>query len=53
VPLDRDESLRKFYTCALRVLERPAAERLLELIDRLEQLSDVTEICDIVRGPGA
>ena len=53
VPLERDERLRKFYNCALRVLERPAAERLLELVDRLEQLEDVAEICDIVRGPGA
>ena len=53
VPLERDERLRKFYTCALRVLERPAAERLLERVDRLEQLADVAEICDIVRGPGS
>ena len=53
VPLERDERLRKFYTCALRVLERPAAERLLERVDRLEHLTDVAEICDIVRGPGS
>lgn len=51
VPLERDERLRKFHACALRVLERTAAERLLEQVDRLEQLTDVAEICDIVRGP--
>ena len=51
VPLERDERLRKFYSCALRVLDRPAAERLLALVDRLEELPDITAIADIVRGP--
>jgi hypothetical protein len=51
VPLERDERLRKFFSCALRVLDRAAAERLLALVDRLEELHDITEIADIVRGP--
>ena len=53
VPLERDERLRKFHSCALRVLERPAADRLAALVDRLEALPDVTGICDIVRASGA
>jgi len=49
IPLTRDERLRKFYSCALRVLDRANADRLIELVDRLERLSDISPIADIVR----
>lgn len=51
VPLERDERLRKFYSCASRVIERRAADRLVDLVERLDTLEDIVAIADIVRGP--
>jgi hypothetical protein len=41
--------LKKFHTCARRVLARHAAERVVDLVERLETLRDVREIMDLVR----
>lgn len=49
-PLTREQRLKKFFSCAHRVLEENEAYRVLELVERLETLPDVTEIMDIVRG---
>lgn len=49
-PLTREERVRKFNACARRVIESGAAERVIELVDRLEQLDSVAEIMNIVRG---
>jgi aconitate decarboxylase len=49
-PLTREQRLKKFHSCARRVLDAPSAERVVELVDRLEALESVTEIMDIVRG---
>jgi aconitate decarboxylase len=48
-PLTRDQRLKKFHTCARRVIAHPAAERVVELVEYLETLSDVREIMDLVR----
>ena len=48
-PLTRDQRLRKFFSCARRVLAREEATRILELVERLETLPDVVEIMDIAR----
>ena len=49
-PLTREERVRKFNACARRVIESGAAERVIELVDRLEKLDSVAEIMNIVRG---
>ena len=49
-PLTREERVKKFNSCARRVIESHAAERVIELVDRLEQLDNVAEIMTIVRG---
>jgi aconitate decarboxylase len=49
-PLTRAERLKKFHACARRTLDERAANRVVELVERLEQLEDVAEIMDLVRG---
>jgi aconitate decarboxylase len=48
-PLTRDQRMKKFHSCARRVLDTRAAERVVELVERLDELGDVAEIMDIVR----
>ena len=48
-PLTREERLRKFHSCARRVLPRKAAERIVELVEDLERLPDIVEIMDLAR----
>jgi 2-methylcitrate dehydratase PrpD len=48
-PLSRDQRLKKFYSCARRVIAPDAADRVVELVERLETLDDVAELMDIVR----
>lgn len=51
-PLTREQRLGKFHSCAARVLSKSAAERVAELVEKLEQLSDIREVMDLVRaGP--
>jgi aconitate decarboxylase len=51
-PLTREQRLKKFHSCAARVLSKSAAEHVAELIEKLEQLSDIREVMDVVRaGP--
>jgi len=49
-PLTRAERLKKFHSCARRVLDERAASRVVELVERLDRLEDVAEIMDLVRG---
>jgi aconitate decarboxylase len=51
-PLTREQRLKKFFSCARRVIEESAAHRVLELVERLDTLPDVMEIMDIVRCDG-
>jgi len=48
-PLTREQRHHKFYSCTRRVLPERAAQRMLELVERLETLPDVGEIMDIAR----
>jgi aconitate decarboxylase len=50
-PLTREQRMKKFYSCARRVLDASAADRVVELVERLDTLDDVREMMDIVRGP--
>ena len=48
-PLTREERLRKFHSCARRVLRGSAADRIVELVEKFDSLENVREIMDIVR----
>ena len=50
-PLSRDEHLQKFRRnceAAARPMQRDTVERLIELIDRLEEVADVVEVADLL-----
>ena len=51
-PLTREQRLKKFYSCSRRVLDDAAANRVLETVERLETLSDITAIMDVLRCDG-
>ena len=51
-PLTRELRLKKFYACTRRILDDKSANRILELVDRLDKLADVTELMDIARCEG-
>ena len=48
-PLTAEQRMRKFRSCAQRVLDDAAAERVVALVNELERLPDVRPIMDIVR----
>ena len=48
-PLTREQRLGKFFGCARRALGEKDAQRMLELVERLDTLADVTEIMNIAR----
>ena len=48
-PLTREQRLKKIYSCARRVLDDASAGRVLEAVEKLETLSDITAIMDILR----
>jgi 2-methylcitrate dehydratase PrpD len=47
-PLTREQRLKKFYSCARRVLDQKSADRVVELVEKLDDLDDVCEIMRIV-----
>ncbi len=51
-PLTREQRHKKFFSCAHRLISESAATRMVELVEKLETLSDVTEIMDIARCEG-
>jgi len=48
-PLSAEQRMKKFNSCARRVLSADDAARVVSLVERLETLSDVRAIMDIVR----
>jgi aconitate decarboxylase len=48
-PLTRDQRLKKYYSCARRTIEPKAADRVIELVEKMDELTDVREIMEIVR----
>ncbi len=47
-PLTRSQRMKKFYSCARRVLDANAANRVVELVEKLDALADVRELMAIV-----
>src|SRR5206468_4183584 len=52
-PPSREQRLKKCFTCTRNVNKENDANRMLELVERLETLPDVLEIMDIARCDGA
>jgi aconitate decarboxylase len=52
LPLTREQRLKKFYSCARRVLDDAAANRVLESVEKLDTLTDITAVMDTLRGAG-
>jgi len=48
-PLTREQMLRKYFSCARDTLNDSSANRVLELVERLDALPDVVEMMDILR----
>ncbi len=44
LPLTREQRLRKFHSCAKRVLDNAAADRIVALVENLESLRQVDEL---------
>ncbi len=49
LPLTREQRLKKFYSCARRVLDDNAINRVLEAVEKLETLPDIHAVMDILR----
>jgi len=48
-PLSRAQRLKKFDVCTRKLLRPVAAQRVIECVERLDTLSDIAEIMDLVR----
>jgi 2-methylcitrate dehydratase PrpD len=49
-PMSRDETVAKYRDCARRSLDPARVERSLELLERLDQVSSVGPLMDLLRG---
>jgi aconitate decarboxylase len=49
LPLTRAQRVKKFFGCTRRTLDEKQSQRMLELVEQLETLGDVTEIMNIAR----
>jgi 2-methylcitrate dehydratase PrpD len=47
--LTREQRLAKFFSCTRRVLSAQQAQRVVELVERVDTLADIVEIMDIAR----
>lgn len=52
-PMDRDERLAKFRDCAHRVLSQESTEKLIDLLEHLEEVNDISELMDMLARPSA
>lgn len=52
-PMSDTQVAAKFRTCAAVALEPAAAERVLSMIDELETLATVADLCELLEGGGA
>jgi hypothetical protein len=49
--MTRDERLAKYRDCASRVLDPSAVDQVLQMVEALEELSDVGELMEILGRP--
>lgn len=50
VPMTREEIREKFVECARTAIDKEAAERVLDYLDRLENLNDLEPLCKLLLG---
>ena len=48
-PLQRDEWVGKFRDNAARVLKEPSISRIIDTVDHLEELSDVSALTELLK----
>ncbi len=48
-PLTREQRMKKFHSCARLVLAKDKADRIVDIIENIEQKQDVTELMALVR----
>lgn len=53
VPLSREQRLRKFFSCARRVLTQQRAETIVALVDSLPESDDISDLMAFLRVPDA
>ena len=51
-PMTREERLEKFHGQALQVVSRASAERIVELVDRIEEQDDIRPLVRLMVGGG-
>ena len=49
LPLTREQRLKKFHSCARRVLSKDAADSIVAFVEDLEQKQGITELMTLVR----
>jgi 2-methylcitrate dehydratase PrpD len=49
-PMSRDDVRLKFLDCASLVMDRPASEKLLDRLERIESLPSVGELTPLLAG---
>ena len=47
-PLTRDELVQKYHDCATMVLDSARAEQAREMIENLEQVSDIAQLVELL-----
>ena len=52
VPLTEQQRMAKFFMCATRVLAEPEAKDLANLLEHVEELSDMRGVMDLARADG-
>ena len=50
-PLTREQRMRKFHSCARRVLPMDKAERIVAIVEDLERQQNVVELMELLRTP--
>jgi 2-methylcitrate dehydratase PrpD len=48
-PTTREEALEKFHTLTERYVDKERRQRIIDTVDRIEKLSNVAELADLVR----
>ena len=50
LPLTREQRLKKFHSCARRVLSTGAADSIVAIVENIEQKQTITDLMTLVRG---
>ena len=48
-PLTREQRMKKFHSCARRVIDTARADRVVDLVENLQTLQSVNDLMSLVR----